>query len=280
MSAYDAGEYETAEARLRALLDRDPPIANQALVIEIHKYLGATLMFLGRRTDAEKQFETLLRLDPDYELDPVLFPTDILDTFYKVKLGIADELAAIKKKKADEAAKATAEKEARKADLKKKIIEASKPVYLSSSKLVRHPIVALVPFGVGQLQNGQALKGFLFMGGEAGLLAANIALYAMSEFYKSKFRESTARWTAYKKSFANFKIATNITAGVLIAAMVAGIIDALVYFVRLGKEPSAYVPVKEQDVPPDLKRTPLEIPDEDLDSILGISLALPIGGAL
>lgn len=268
MNAYDTGEYETAEQRFKALLDRDPPLDNKALIFEIYKYLGATLMFQGKQKEAEARFEALLREDPDYELDPVLFPTDILDTFYKVKLRIADELAAIQAEKEKEAAKAAAEKAAMKKKLIESIKEASKPVYLGREQRSRNLFFAFVPFGVGQFQNGHMLKGYLFLGGELALLSANIIVWGLSEYYKDQARDVSM--SAYSGIFYNLKYSTWALGAVVIAAMVAGVIDALVYYAKLG-EGAAWRPIDSEDVPPDMRKKPLEIPEEDLDILLGFT---------
>ncbi len=273
MNAYDTGEYETAEKRFKALLDRDPPLDNKALIFEIHKYLGATLMFLGKQAEAEALFEELLREDPDYELDPVLFPTDILDTFYKVKLRIADELAAIQSEKEKEAAKAKAEKKAMKKKLLESIKEATRPVYLGREQQARSLFFAFVPFGVGQLQNGQMLKGYLFLGGELALLGANITIWGLSEYYKKQAESVThaGRKSTYSSYFRSLRLATNIMGAVVIAAMVAGVVDALVYYAKLGKDGEAWKPVDPSKVPPELRKEPLEFPDQDLDILLGFT---------
>jgi len=274
MNAYDTGEYETAEQRFKALLERDPPLDNRALIFEIYKYLGATLMFQGKQDEAEARFEQLLREDPDYELDPVLFPTDILDTFYKVKLRIADELAAIQDEKEKAAAKAKAEKKAMKKKLIETIKEASKPVYLGREQRSRNLFFAFVPFGVGQFQNGHMLKGYLFLGGELALLGANITLWGLSEYYKKqaspKHVENAGRRETYEGYFDSLKLATNVLGAVVIAALVAGVIDALIYYAKLG-EGAAWKAVDPEDVPPDLRKEPLEIPEQDLDVLLGFS---------
>jgi tetratricopeptide (TPR) repeat protein len=271
MNAYDTGEYETAEQRFKALLERDPPLDNRALVFEVHKYLGATLMFLGKQAEAEALFEELLREDPDYELDPVLFPTDILDTFYKVKLRIADELAAIQTEKEKAAAKAKAEKKAMKKKLIESIKEASKPVYLGREQRTRNLLFAFVPFGVGQFQNGHMLKGYLFLGGELALLGANLTLWGLSRYYyKQEGRVALARKASYEAVFNKLALATNVMGAVVIAAMVAGVIDALVYYAKLG-EGAAWRTVEPDEVPPDLRKEPLEIPEQDMDVLLGFS---------
>lgn len=269
MNAYDTGEYETAEDRFRELLQRDPPLKNKALVFEIHKYLGATLMFLGRTEEAEEQFEALLRADPEYELDPVLFPTEVLDTFTQVKIRIADELAAIQAEKAQEEEAAQASKEAKKKALKKKIEDAARPVYLTQTVKERALLFALVPFGVGQFQNGQTLKGWLFFAGEMALLATNLTLYGLTEHFRKRAQNTLS--TRYINTAENYWTATNVVAGATVAAILAGIIDAVVYYARAQKTQASWEVVEEKDVPEEVRPTPPEFPMEDLDVLLGFT---------
>ncbi len=281
MNAYDTGEYAVAEQRFGALLSKEPPLENAALVFEVRKFLAAALMFLGKQAEAEVQFEALLRQDPDYELNPVLFPTEVLDAFTQVKVRLAEELAAIQKDKEEAAAKAAAEKKAKKEQIQKAIQEAAKPVYLVKNVEKRYAIVALVPFGVGQLQNGQKAKGYVFMGGEIALLATNITLWSVCEYFKMLYRstsEETPRRTAIRNTATNYKLATNIVGGVLIGAIVAGIIDALVYWARLEKKQVTFTPVDPKEVPDGQKMPPPVIPESDIDLIVGVTLSWSFGG--
>ena len=232
-------------------------------------------MFLGKKAEAEIQFEALLREDPDYELDPVLFPTEILDAFYQIKLRLAEELAAIQKAKEEALIKAKAEKEKKKKELKKAILEAARPVYLRTQERPKYFILTLVPFGAGQFQNRQDLKGWLFMGGELALAVANLTLWGISEYYLLKSRSCSEFCSNTENTYYNFQDATNVVAGVLVAAMLAGIIDAIVYYVRLRQKKPAFEQIDEDDVPPDLRKPPPDIPEVDLDVVLGISMRWP-----
>ena len=61
------------------------------LVLESRKYLAATYLFLGRKSDAEGQLELLLRAEPDYVLDPLAFPAEFVKTFSEVKVRLEQE---------------------------------------------------------------------------------------------------------------------------------------------------------------------------------------------
>jgi hypothetical protein len=88
-SLYDARDYEDAVDALRALVGVEPPtIHDPLLVLESRKYLAASLLFIGATEDAKVQFRALLAQEPDYTLDPLAFPTEVLALFDAVKAEV------------------------------------------------------------------------------------------------------------------------------------------------------------------------------------------------
>ena len=271
LNAYDSGDYKTAIERFTKLLEKE--ITNTALLVEIRKYLGASYMFTGKPEEARKQFKELVLEDPDYELDPVLFPTEVLDEFFKVKQGMLEELKKIEdsKKKQQEAL----------VEKKKKLIEnwamlvqaVNHPPYVRQNVKTGHMFFAFIPFGIGQFQNGHNLKGYLFLSGEAALLIANVTTYWLSEYY---YRQAAPAFQMGGKDDPEYKgfiaasnglaIACKVTFWLLMAAVVGGIVDALIFF---KKKRVTYETVKEGDIPEAFRAKPVEVPFVDLDEVVG-----------
>src|ERR1700755_276185 len=75
--AYEAQDYARAVLLFETLAGGDNPgLSNRSLVLESKKYLGAAYLFQGKLPEAEREFERLLRLDPQYMLDPLGFPEE------------------------------------------------------------------------------------------------------------------------------------------------------------------------------------------------------------
>ena len=148
-NAYEAGEYETAVARFEELRAAAPK--NKGLVEELHKLLGVSYLFLGNKGKAEENFLELLSADPEFALDPLVFPIDVVDFFAEVKGRHAERLSAL-------AAARAAEEEAKKrAEEEKRLLEIERlkrNVYLGREVERRSLLVAVMPFGAGQFQNG------------------------------------------------------------------------------------------------------------------------------
>jgi hypothetical protein len=160
--AFGRGEYQRAIAILRPLLYPDLRLDSEGEVVQAHRMLGVANLFEGRPAEAKIEFRKLLELRPDYRFDPLLDPPRVVDFFNNVVREEEDEIAALEAKRKKQQAEQAAHR----------LLEAER-LRVASAKVVvyeRHSYAMnFVPFGVGQFQNGQRRKGWLFAGTEAGL---------------------------------------------------------------------------------------------------------------
>jgi hypothetical protein len=175
-AAYEAKNYDDAERRLRGMLDPDiGTLKDPSLRTQARMYWGATMLALKRREEASAIFEKLLLDDPSYEPDPLSFPSEVIDAFIDTRKRIIDKINAAKAEQARLAAerRAREEEEKRRAAERLKLLEK----LATEEKITeRHSRwVALIPFGVGQFQNGQKLLGWMFLGAEAAMLGVGTA---------------------------------------------------------------------------------------------------------
>src|SRR5262249_32652506 len=94
---------------------------------------------------------------------------------------------------------------------------------------VRSRWLAMIPFGVGQYQNGHNELGMLFAVSEATLLAASIVSFALHESLRGENPTDAERGNA-RLAEAAFRYTNQITLGLFAAVTLAGIIDAQVRF--------------------------------------------------
>ncbi|CAN5314211.1 hypothetical protein BH09MYX1_BH09MYX1_15500 [soil metagenome] len=195
-NAYLTKDYKEAEARFEAMakvLEAAPK--RPAQLLDVWMYLGAAK--LGRalrvdagdrleneerakkKEDAGKLFERVILEDPEYYPDPTSFPTYVLDAYTDIKRGLKDKLNQI----AIAAAKERARQEQVERDLK-----AQREVYvkLLEEQAAREEVtahhtrwLALLPFGVGQYQNGKPVLGTIFLGLEASCIIGTGITFAM-----------------------------------------------------------------------------------------------------
>ncbi|MBN1770411.1 MAG: hypothetical protein JXB32_04050 [Deltaproteobacteria bacterium] len=260
-NAYDAGDYPLSVERFRELLGRDPS-PSRAIREECLQFLGASLLFQGNEDQASAVFDQLLVLEPDWELDAAVFPTPILDVFARVKVQMRERLAALQ---AAEQQLAELERQRRLEEDRRRreaLQAALEPRYLARVSDDRHLVLAFVPFGVGQFQNGQEDKGWTFLGLEAALGAANVWTFFSWDWYRREAHEwvGTTRGDQAAAYAEGYKIASWAVLGALLAAMVAGVIDALVLY----EDPGTQWRMLSSDEVPDDRRLPVRDPAEFL----------------
>lgn len=86
VTAYQKLEYDAAVALLRESLMRSSPVAlPDSQRARALCYLAATQLFQGRRDSAAAAFQTLVRLDPRYRPDELVFPPQVTNLFEEVR---------------------------------------------------------------------------------------------------------------------------------------------------------------------------------------------------
>jgi hypothetical protein len=248
-SAFAAHKYKDAEARLRALalLDsraselKDPDIAADARM-----YLGSVLVAEGQKEEASAVFEKLLKDKPDYEPDRLRVPLEAIDTFIDVKTRLRSELDRLQAERVqrEQADKAKAEALKQKAAQRLAMLEklASEEVVVRQNSRWK----AILPFGVGQFQNGQTDLGWVFLSGE-GLLAVGSLVAAVVSVYESgQWRDAVARKDDFGAPFyhsyaVNAALGGDFLAGGFFLAAIVGAIHAEITFVpeRVSVRPRA-----------------------------------------
>jgi hypothetical protein len=228
MNAFNAGIYEEAATRFNALLKTETK--NPALRLECHKFIAVSKLFVGDKESAEHHFTELLTISPEYTLDPLIFPIEIVDFFTEIKAKNKKQLDALALARALEEATRIAE-EAAKRQAEKEAL--TRNVYLKKTVKKNSLVVAIIPFGVGQFQNREKLKGILFLSGELLLTAAAITTYALHESLRSEskqpFESPEAREKAESQELG-YRIANHASIVALVTLAVGGVIDALLHY--------------------------------------------------
>lgn len=177
-ASYQAGEYERAAREFSALSkDEALLVDNPMLIVESLKYLGVSLLFMGDERGAVREFEQLLRIEPGYRLDPVVFPGPALDRFEEVRQKLERERLE-EERRIEEASEAQRLRELElslERDLRMKMLEelASKErVEIRNSRGL-----ALLPFGIGQFRNGHRPAGIFFAASQSAFAAMALGTF-------------------------------------------------------------------------------------------------------
>jgi hypothetical protein len=163
-------EYKEAEDTLKPLLDQFP---TEDGLIEAHRLLTSSYFFQKKIVEARQEVIALLRLRPEYKLDPVVDPPVLVSFFEEIRKDQAERLIEIKKRHEEENERLRREEE------RKRVEERAKAQRIFVLKEVHKNSrwVAMVPFGVGQWQNGERKLAIALGTTEALLGAASLSLW-------------------------------------------------------------------------------------------------------
>jgi TolA-binding protein len=244
---------------LRALVDPKTGLKELGLLSQARMYLGAVLLAQGKRDAAVDVFEKMILEDPAFEPDPLSFPSDVINTFFDVRAQLQEKIrqAAQNAARLEAERRARAEEERRKQEAwlaKVKQMATEEKITVRNNRLV-----AFLPFGVGQFQNGDPVLGWTFLVSEAALVVGMGITVPMYAYHRGRAEEvarqndfTTAQ--LYQDRADNIRTVNLSLAGALAAIAITGIVQANL----------AYVPetvdTKKRPLPPLSRITPFVSP--------------------
>ncbi|MGQ0504229.1 MAG: hypothetical protein ACT4TC_02835 [Myxococcaceae bacterium] len=184
------GKHENALERAKDRINRGQ-LAEDELV-ELHKIAALSAHFLGRGSDALGHFTSLLRLDPDFSLDPFTVPPPAVKAFEKIRKDMVRELDVVRQKKRLEAEmrrRDQDEQERARRDAeeqRRRVEDLSRRVTLRTVEK-RSLAVNFLPFGAGQFQQGRNRFGIVLAVSEgAAATTSAIAYLALAALIKPR----------------------------------------------------------------------------------------------
>ena len=245
-AAYEYGRYAEVLTRANARLD-GVGLSVSALV-QLHKMAGLSAFNLHRSEEAERHIAALLRLDPDFSLDPFVYPPVAVAFVEKQRRAMAAELEFLReqRRQREAAAKLAAEERAalaRETEAQKRELEEMSHQVTVRTVETHSVLVNFVPFGAGQFQEGRVAAGTGFAVAEGVLAIGSIVGYFV---YGSLLTSRTIQINTFPGSSqtivqtgipaANASEAqtwrvVKVTSGIAFYAVyVAGVLDALLHY--------------------------------------------------
>jgi len=262
---FDAGQFPEAHARLSALLDPSLPpcdgvrvegrcrLSDPELIERARALDAASLIALKRVPEADALIGKILRANTQYAPNPALFPQEVIDRFTVVRGALRPELEAAERQKARaEFDKRVAAQKARDAD-EKWIAELQKLAAQEKRVEPASRWIAMVPFGVGQFQNGDVRLGIVFAAGEVLLGGAALVTVAIV----NKLALTNVPQSQY--GIVNSRIRTLVTVNQVTFAAWAAVTAAGVLQAQIAFVPSRTT-MQTRPVPPRPKLTPVAAP--------------------
>ncbi len=161
---FEYGDYASTARILKRLIDTGK-FESAELRAEAYRLLGLSYFYQTKRGDAYQAFLELAYVDPDAELDPFYVPPAAVALLEQVKKDAEKQLAPLRaqRRAEEEARRRLAQEEAnrrrqREREEEQRRLSALAPT-IERRVVQREFWVSLLPFGVGQLQNGDRMLG-------------------------------------------------------------------------------------------------------------------------
>jgi tetratricopeptide (TPR) repeat protein len=249
-SAYEAQDY-TRSARLFDALGggETPALTNRSLLLESKKYLGASYSFLGKSQLAESEFERLLRLDPQYMLDPLGFPEEVQRLFAHVKSRLDNEQRVAAEERHREQEQQARLQNERETQERKRWEQLATLAATERLQEKRSRWVALMPFGIGQVQNGHGSLGAVLAVSEGSLLLISFVSWLVHENLRGQEPKADQR-DEFNLTERVSRYTNQVSLGLFGVIALTGIIDAQLRFQGDVER------VRKRPLPTDLREPP------------------------
>lgn len=176
---YEAGRYVECVQRFQSILKPGSPdeVTSRENRSRARMYLAACLVALRKDTEADTLLDTLIREDIKYAPTPASFSGTVIDRFRKKRTELRPVIEAQRAEELQREALArqAREEQAQKERERQAEIERMAREQLQIQKNSR--LVALLPFGIGQLQNRQNTLGWGLLGAQAAFAAVSVVSY-------------------------------------------------------------------------------------------------------
>lgn len=252
---YDTGQYAACVDALEHLLGPDEPrrLRSVAKVEAARVYRAACLIGVGRTTEAEQIFRDAILENPQMKApDGLIFPEAVVDVFLRVRESMLDEIRRAEVKRMQDA-EARAQREQRLREEERRRVEQLVAIAEKEIVIERHSrMLASIPFGVGQFQNGQNGLGWLFFATEMAASGVLFGSLYMQLYYQSKSRDPAFTTRDITARADTAQLVQTISGYSLLGIGLIGIAEAHLSFVpevRLERK---------RDLPEHLKLVPVK----------------------
>ncbi|AEI67530.1 hypothetical protein [Corallococcus macrosporus] len=190
-ASFEYGKYAEVLDRAGSRIDRGG--LDEDDLVELHKLAGLAAFNLGRTDDAHRHLRAVLRLDPDFSLDPFVVPPPAVAFFDTLKAEMDTELDFLRQERRLRQEREKAEAERRERERLEAEVQRRRAEELASQVTVRtvekrNFLVNFVPFGAGQFQQGRTSLGIVFAATEGVLAVTSIISFFA---YEGLFEERT-----------------------------------------------------------------------------------------
>jgi tetratricopeptide (TPR) repeat protein len=235
---FEYGDYAQASKLLSALVEAGR-FESLQMRAEAYRLLGLSLFYQGRKGDSYSAFLEYLFINPDAELDPFYVPPAAVSFFDQVKKEAEPRLAPLRAQKRAEqdAQKRAAAEEAERRRQRELEEERRRLQQIAPSierRVVQHEFwVTMMPFGLGQLQNGDRTLGIFLATAQlitgAASAGSAVLIEGLRDNATGRFDNTGSGGTQYRTA-QRLNVVKWVGAGLFYALWAGGAIHAAINY--------------------------------------------------
>lgn len=214
-NSYLYADYQRVLKKIVPLIEPDLTLSDPIDIARAYELGGLAAFYLKDEKSAGRYFEKLVRLKPNFRLDPVKVPPPAVAFYNNIRDQLADEIARIQT-----ALTKLAEEEKERERLRN-LVTIQRDIQLNSR------LTALVPFGVGQFQNGDRGLGQFFLSTQVLSATGSMILFMSVESLRT---ESGRFRNADMDRARQLRSAQLITGVSALCLAVVGVLEAQISF--------------------------------------------------
>lgn len=250
VNLYEAGKYGDCADSLSHLLSgesahplRDPDVIENARV-----YHAACLIGSGQTQLADEPLRAAIRQNPQMKApDSLLFPPQVIDRFLRVRQTMFDVIKKAEDDRIKRAQELAAQQEARAKRERARVAALERLAEQETVSTPRSRWLALVPFGVGQFQNGDKPLGYVFLSSEVLLAATTLTALGVETHLVLATSQLDKPDPSNNTRNQNWKTALEYSSYAWLGVSLIGIIEAQISFQPEQRQ------IKKRPLPPELR---------------------------
>ena len=250
VNLYEAGKYgECAEALHRQLSSESThPFRDLDVIESARIYHAACLIGSGQNQLADEPLRAAIRQNPQMKPpDSLVFPPQVIDRFLRVRETMFDVIKKAEDERVKRAQEIAAQQEAR-AKRERQRVAALERLAQEETIITPHTRwLALVPFGVGQFQNGDKSLGYVFLTSEVLLAATTLTTLGVETHLVLATSELDKSDPSNQARIDNWYTAIKYSSYAWLGVSLVGIIEAQLSFVPEQRQ------IRKRDLPPSLR---------------------------
>ena len=271
VSLYEAGKYGDCADSFHALLSSDGahPLHDPDVIESARIYHAACLIGSGRNQLADEPLRAAIRQNPQMKApDSLVFPPQVIDRFLRVRETMFDVIRKAEDERVRRAQELARLQEERARKERARVAGLERLAQQETVITPKTRWLALVPFGVGQFQNGEKSLGYVFLTSEILLAASTLTALGVETHLVLATSQADKPKQSINGTLADWKSALEYSSYAWLGVTAIGIVEAQLAFVPEQRR------IRKRALPPELR------PETTGLSVLPNAMPVPGGAVL